>query len=81
MIDKAIKIPYLGGTIELHPSYSFIDDKGQNVITEPCIKATGLGRFPVKLTPEFLDACCEARKNRAFVAFVAELKKAESEKA
>lgn len=77
MIEKAIRIPYMGGAIELHPAYDFLDDKGEKVHTEPCIKVSGISRFPVKVPPDFILACAKTSKDVRFTSFVAELQKME----
>lgn len=76
-ISRPVEIPYPGGKIIMSPEYEFVSERtGENVKLDPCIRATGLGKIDVKLTPEFIDALTNAyTRNKTFRAFVDKVRK------
>lgn len=80
MIGKPIRYAFLGGYISLNPPFHGKDRETDEERDWPAsIKVVGLGKFPTKLTPAFIDKLVQVyRDSQIFREFIDEVDKIEA---
>lgn len=77
LIGKPIRYAFLGGYISLNPPFTGKDkETGEKVDYPASVKVLGLGKFPVKLSPAFIEKLVQVfHDSEIFRGFVDEVAK------